>query len=83
MVRQKIPKREDNIAFINRIMSFGCPTGPLIQPFIIVALEKYAESVAAADAADMDSAVLSGEAWKATGEWLNAEIKARFAKAGL
>ena len=34
-------EHETNEQFIARIMSFGCPTGPLIQAFIIQALRTY------------------------------------------
>lgn len=47
-------------------MEFGCPTGALIQPFVIQAIESYSKQVIAAGPAHFDSDLLSGEAWVAT-----------------
>lgn len=69
--------RETNTEFITRIMEVGCPTGALIQPFVIEALTRYAQQVAESPAI-ADTALLSGEAWKETGEWLLSEINKRY-----
>lgn len=69
---------ETNEQFIARIMSFGCPTGPLIQAFVIQALRNYAEAVSDAPAESLDSPLLSGESWKATAKWLKSELERKY-----
>lgn len=73
---------ETNEQFIVRIMNFGCPTGPLIQAFVIEALRKYAEAVSSAPAESLDSPFLSGESWKATAIWLKTELDRKYGSSG-
>lgn len=66
---------ETNIEFMERIMNF-CPHGPLIQAFVLEALRQYAETVADPKVHIPDTALLSGQAWKRTGEWLSGQLEA-------
>lgn len=52
-------EHETNEQFIARIMNFGCPTGPLIQAFVIQSLRKYAEAVSDAPAESLSSPMLA------------------------
>lgn len=73
-------KLETNTEFIARVMEFGCPTGPLVQPFIMYAVEYYAQAVSRVDAAELDNGLFSGEAWKATGAWLESELAKHYGR---
>lgn len=64
-------KRENNEEFMVRIMNFGCPTGPLVHAFILEGLINYAERVIANPPPD---GAVSGDAWKRTAEFVQAEI---------
>lgn len=72
----KRKRRETNEEFIVRIMNFGCPTGALIQAFIMEALARYCVEVQ--KASFPDTPLLSGEAWKATGAWLQSQLDEHF-----
>jgi hypothetical protein len=74
--------KETNEQFIARIMSFGCPTGPLIQAFVIEALFRYSTSVMQTDAAALDSPLISGDAWKKTAEWLDEQLAEQYGRRG-
>ena len=71
-------KNETNQQFLERIMNFGCPTGPMAEVFILQAIEAYAKQVASAPAPKMG--FISGEAWKSTAEFLVKELDKRYAK---
>lgn len=73
-------KRETNTEFLSRIMTFGCPTGPLVQPFIMYAVEYYAQAVSRVDVAELDNGLFSGEDWKATGAWLESELAKHYGR---
>ena len=75
-------EHETNEQFIARIMRFGCPTGPLIQAFVIQALRTYAEAVSEAPAESLDSPLLCGESWKATAIWLKTELNRKYGGSG-
>lgn len=75
-------EHETNEQFIARIMNFGCPTGPLIQAFVIQSLRKYAEAVSDAPAESLSSPMLSGESWKATAIWLKTELDRKYGGSG-
>lgn len=68
-----MPKHETNVEFVTRMMEF-CPTGALSQAFIIEAIGRYAKLVAE-NPPIPDTDFLSGEAWKRTGDWINAQMK--------
>lgn len=70
-------KFESNTKFLARIMEFGCPTGVLIQPFVLIALEEYAKEITATDLADLDNGLIDGAAWKRTAQWVLEELEAR------
>lgn len=71
-------KHETNEEFIVRIMNWGCPTGALVQPFIIQALTTYANMVITAGPKECDSSMLSGKAWVATAEFVKKELDAKY-----
>lgn len=64
--------------FVKRLMTGYCPTGPLVQPFVIEALSKYSEFVIKAGAKAVDSPLLNGEAWVQTAEWVKKEIDRKY-----
>lgn len=65
---------ETNEEFMARVMRFGCPTGPVIELFILEGLRKYCEAVVAKPAQDFDSPMVSGQAWVRTGQWLGEQL---------
>ena len=71
-------KFETNEEFITRIMNWGCPTGALVQPFIIQALTTYSNMVINAGPKECDSSMLSGEAWVATAAFMKKELDAKY-----
>lgn len=73
-------KEEDNTQFIQRLMTYGCPTGPLSQVFVIEALRAYSAQVAKTPAEKLTFGPISGEAWKATAAWYNEEIEKRLSR---
>jgi hypothetical protein len=74
--------RETNSEFIQRVMNVGCPTGGLVQPFIVEALVSYCINVKDSDGSDWPSnGFISYEAWKNTATWLLAELEAKYGPA--
>lgn len=73
-------KVETNEEFITRVMNFGCPTGGLIQPFLIEALYHYCEAVIKAEPVETENGFLAPGAWKRTAEWLKSELDAQYKK---
>jgi hypothetical protein len=65
-----------NVEFVVRMMEWA-KSGPLMQAFIIDALHKQANAVAAATPADCESAMVSGAAWHACGVELANALKER------
>lgn len=61
-----------NQQFVMDLMSFG-PHGPLSELFVIEALRRYAADVAAAPPMK-DNAMFSGQAWRTTGQHIDAAI---------
>jgi hypothetical protein len=76
-------KPESNVQLLDRLMQYGCPTGALVQPFILQGIETYCRMVAAATPEEISSPLISGEAWKATGDWLQRELNKHFDKLGV
>ena len=68
-------RHEDNTEFLARLMTSGCPTGMLIQPFVITALQTYAEQCIAAGPETFTSALLHGPAWVATAKFVLKETE--------
>ena len=70
---------ESNTQFINRIMNYGCPTGALVQPFVIQALGHYARLVEEWEPTEVEkNGFIDPIAWKATAEWLKSELKKKY-----
>ena len=63
---------ETNVQFMKRVMTQGCPTGTLIQAFVLEALVQYCDQLAEAEVPD--TAFMSGKTWKDTGAWLREQI---------
>jgi|HubBroStandDraft_1064217.scaffolds.fasta_scaffold198047_2 hypothetical protein len=71
-------RRRTNTAFLRDVMEHS-PTGALMQAFVLEALRRYADAVAAADPADLDSALISGTAWHKCATHLQAALAAHLA----
>lgn len=71
------PKQETNTEFIVRIMNFGCPTGALVQPFIIEAITRYAAECAVTPIPD--NGLIDPEAWMETAHWVKSELERKYA----
>lgn len=71
-------KFETNEEFLSRIMNFGCPTGALIQPFVIQALTVFSKMVIAAGEDECDTPLVCGEAWVNTAKWLKEELDKKY-----
>lgn len=65
---------ESNTEFVTRVMEFA-RTGPLMQVFVIQALDQYSKAVSAADPASCDTGLVSGAAWVACAKELQTEIR--------
>lgn len=72
----KKSKIETNTEFITRIMEEGCPTGALIQPFVIEALSKYASACSVTPIPD--GGLVDPEAWMETAQWLKSELEKKY-----
>lgn len=70
-------EHKTNTEFITELMEFGCPTGALIQPFIIEALASYSHRVTQLGPDHFDSPLISGEAWVATAKHVKKSIDDR------
>lgn len=65
---------ETNTEFLDRIMNFGCPTGALVQVFILQGLDASSKAVIASGAEKNDTPMVSGEAWVRTAEFVRREL---------
>ena len=74
------PLKQNNIEFITHLMNFGCPTGALIQPYVVAALEDYSERVIAAKAPETEDGFVSEAAWRRTAEHVKEQLDARYKK---
>lgn len=74
------PKKQNNVEFITHLMDFGCPTGALIQPYVMAALEDYSSRVIAAKSPESDGGFISEEAWRRTAEHVKAQLEVRYEK---
>lgn len=69
--------RETNTEFVTRVMTVGCPTGALIQAFVIEALTRYADDVV--ESTDVwDNGLISHDTWKKTAAFLKAELDKKY-----
>ena len=68
--------RETNEEFIVRIMNYGCPTGALIQPFIIEALTQYSARCSVEPIPE--NGLIDPEAWMETAHWLKEELEKKY-----
>ena len=53
-------KRTTNVEFITELMEFN---SPLMQPFVLQAIEVYAKEVFKAKPEQLDNGLVSGQAW--------------------
>ena len=67
---------ETNEAFIARLMTFS-KSGPLMQAFILQALDQYSRVVAAADPDQIMPGIVSPAAWHRCAVELQTELKER------
>lgn len=70
-------KKLTNDQFMKKIMNYA-PTGALSHVFVLQAITQFAKQVAAASAEELDVGLVSGEAWKATAEFILEEYKANY-----
>lgn len=77
--KDKPMKRETNEDLVVRLMNFS-PFGALCQVFILQALEQYSKSVMEADPAELESPMISGQAWAGQARHIHAEIEKHFAR---
>lgn len=71
--------KQTNVEFVTNIMEFG-RSGPLIQPFVIEALDHYAKQVVLNREhiiESMSTGFISGEAWVRCAEEVVEKIKTR------
>jgi hypothetical protein len=71
-------RRETNVEFITRIMEYGCPTGVLVQPFIIEAIGHYAHRYSTEPI--MEGGLIDPEAWMETAQFVREELKKKYDK---
>ena len=74
------PLKQNNIEFITHLMDFGCPTGALIQPYVMAALEDYSARVIAAKSPETENGFVSEAAWRRTAEHVKEQLDARYKK---
>jgi hypothetical protein len=67
---------KSNTEFVRDLMEYS-RNGPLIQAFIIQALDRFSKRVAAGKPEDFDSAMVSGRAWHDCGAELQEKLNAR------
>lgn len=72
-----VPPTETNEQFLQRIMTVGCPTGALIQAFVIEGLITYCYEVKASEG-EWDNGLINSAAWRRTGDWLLTELKKKY-----
>ena len=70
------PSTQTNTEFVHDLMEYS-RSGPLIQAFIIQALDEFSKRVAAGKPEDFDSPMVSGRAWHDCGVELQEKLKAR------
>lgn len=69
-------KPQTNVEFVTQLMEFS-RFGALAQIFVIDALDKWSAKVAAANPADVDSALINGEAWVGVAREIQQKLKDR------
>lgn len=69
--------RETNVEFVRRVMEVGCPTGAMIQPFVIEALTRYADEVLASGEA-WNNGLIDHTVWRETAAFLKAELDKKY-----
>jgi hypothetical protein len=70
-------KRKTNVQFVKHIMEFS-NHGALMQAFIMQALEQYAKSVASKKPEQLDTPMVSGQAWHGCATELLAGLNEHF-----
>jgi len=76
-IEQEVRKRwETNTEFVTRIMQVGCPTGALVQPFIIEAIRRYAAEYAVNPIPE--NGLISPDAWMETAQWSSSELEKKY-----
>ena len=74
--QEVMQRRETNVEFVTRIMEYGCPTGALVQPFIIEAIRRYAAECAVNPIPE--NGLISPEAWMETAQWITSELEKKY-----
>ncbi len=69
--------RETNIEFVKRVMEFGCPTGMMIQAFVVEALTQYSKEVLASTE-EWDNGLIDHTVWRKTAQFLKTELDKKY-----
>ena len=72
----KKAKPETNVEFIERILTFGCPTGVMVQAMVIEALTRYVAHYAVNPIPEND--FINPDAWMETAQWLKSELDKKY-----
>jgi len=70
-------KPETNEEFVKRLMTVGCPTGPMAQMFVIAAIDNYSREVIKAGAGKLESELINEESWVKTAEYMQEQLDNR------
>lgn len=69
-------ERQTNTEFVTDLMEYS-RCGPLIQAFVIQALDQFSKHVAAGKPEDFDNGMVSGAAWHACGVEIQKKLQER------
>lgn len=69
-------KPKTNVQFVKDIMEFS-RYGALAQVFVIDALDKWSKKISEVDPAQVDSAMVNGEAWVGVAKEIQEKLNAR------
>ncbi|WP_439357888.1 hypothetical protein [Bradyrhizobium sp. DASA03007] len=71
-----MPKPKTNVQFVTDLMEFS-RYGALAQVFVIDALDKWSKKISEVDPAQVDSAMINGEAWVGVAKEIQQKIEER------
>lgn len=74
------PKAQTNEEFLVHLLNFGCPTGALIQPFVMTALEDYSKRVISEPQVEVVNSFVAAGAWHRTAEHVKSQLDAKYKK---
>jgi hypothetical protein len=71
-----MPKPKTNVQFVTDLMEFS-RYGALAQIFVIDALDKWSKKISECDPAQVDNAMINGEAWVGVAKEIQQKIEDR------